>query len=380
MNYALLQNAAFSVLLGAFGTSLVLAIRRGERLHIPFERLALAFLAIHFYRPIFTGLFSLGEELREFISRLGDAQSFLQFVGASLYSAATDTSSSSSLAPTPNIPGLFTQAIRTGVWGIASSLVELVFLLAAFLLESGRDLLWQALLVFFPLSAAFFPLAPRVAISMVLLGVELVLWLPVLEVIHISAGKIAREYSLRADSLGLRVLAVEIITICLTFMIPAITHQKVSGGLSGNILDPVKSVFSAGKTLLASKFIGGTSAMNFLSNKFFPKPWNGKKGRHLAIALALSSLFAAVPAEAAPALILRKGFLKKVECKGRLFASGVGNDLIVEMEVLPSNLGCGVILKPVAAGSTNLILETSTGSIEKTIVVMAPPVKKEVKK
>jgi hypothetical protein len=380
VKYEILQNAAFSILLGTFGTSLILAIRRGERLEVPFERLALAFLAIQFYRPLFAGLFSLGEELKVFISRLGDGQSFLQFVSASLYSAATDPSSSGGIAPTPNIPSLFTQVIRTGVWGIASSLVELVFLLAAFLLESGRDLLWQALLVFFPLSAAFLPLAPRAPISMALMGLELVLWLPILEIIHIAAGKIARDYSLRPESLGLRVLALEFITICLTAMVPVITHQKVSGGISGNLIDPVKAVLGAGKTFLTKKFTGA-SAIGLLANKYLPKSaLKGKGGRNLGLLLLITSVLASGSADAAPVLILKKGFLKKVECKGRLYASGVGDDQVVEMEVLPSNLGCGVILKPIAAGSTNLILETSTGTLERNISVTASKVKKEVKK
>jgi hypothetical protein len=216
--------------------------------------------------------------------------------------------------------------------------------------------------------------------SMALMGLELVLWLPVLEIIHIAAGKIAREYSLRPESLGLRVLALEFITICLTAMIPVITHQKVSGGLSGNLLDPVKAIFGAGKTLLTKKF-SGASAIGMLSNKYFPKAaFKGKKGKSMIAILALSSALASGSVEAAATLSLRKGFLKKVECKGRLYASGVGDDAVVEMEVLPPNLGCGVILKPITTGHTNLILETSTGTLERTISVTAPNLKKEVKK
>jgi hypothetical protein len=379
MNYELLKSASFTLLLGTFGVSLVLAIRRGERLSVPFERLALAFFAIQFYQPLFAGLFSLGTSLGEFISRLGDQESIFKFIAGSLYSAATDTNSSTHFAPTPNIPGLLSQAIRTGVWGIAASSVELVFLLVKFLLEIGRDLLWQTLLVFFPLSAAFLPISPRTPLSMILMGLELVLWLPVLEIFHIAAGKIAREYSLRPESLGLRVLALEIATIGLTMLVPFITHKKVSGGLSASILDPVKSVLGAGKMLLTRKFLGGSSPMGLLSNSYFPKAKKGK-GKKFALLFLFGVGLSSLSAQAKSTLILKKGFLKKVECKGRLYASGVGDEEIVELDVLPSNLGCGVILKPVARGATNLILETSTGTIEKNITVTAVKPKKEVKK
>ena len=41
----------------------------------------------------------------------------------------------------------------------------------------------------------------------------------------------------------------------------------------------------------------------------------------------------------------------------------------MDLEALPQNLGCGVILKPLRPGSTNMILETSTGTIERLISV-----------
>jgi hypothetical protein len=65
------------------------------------------------------------------------------------------------------------------------------------------------------------------------------------------------------------------------------------------------------------------------------------------------------------------GFVTKVQCEGKLLVSAVGNDLLVQLEALPKELGCGVILKPTgrATGKTNLLLETSTGTIDQELEV-----------
>ena len=71
-------------------------------------------------------------------------------------------------------------------------------------------------------------------------------------------------------------------------------------------------------------------------------------------------------------LRLKIGFVHKVLCSGRLYVSAVGNDSLVRLEALPKELGCAVILKPTGIiGSTNLILETSTGTIERKLEVIS---------
>ena len=69
-------------------------------------------------------------------------------------------------------------------------------------------------------------------------------------------------------------------------------------------------------------------------------------------------------------LRLKVGFVKKLSCEGRLFVSAVGNDRLVHLEALPKELGCAVILKPTGKnGTTNIVLETSSGSIERVITI-----------
>lgn len=65
------------------------------------------------------------------------------------------------------------------------------------------------------------------------------------------------------------------------------------------------------------------------------------------------------------------GYVTRVQCEGKLLLSAVGNENFVRLEALPKELGCGVLLKPLSgAGRTNLILETSTGTIERVIEVV----------
>ena len=69
---------------------------------------------------------------------------------------------------------------------------------------------------------------------------------------------------------------------------------------------------------------------------------------------------------------LKTGYVSKVSCEGRLFVSAIGNESLVRMEALPKELGCAVILKPIGnVDTTNLILETSVGTIEKQVMVVS---------
>lgn len=73
------------------------------------------------------------------------------------------------------------------------------------------------------------------------------------------------------------------------------------------------------------------------------------------------------------AIVLYSGFITKVRCEGKLLISAVGEPNMVALEALPQQVGCGVLLKPLAKfGRTNLVLETSTGSISLFVEIAAP--------
>ena len=90
-------------------------------------------------------------------------------------------------------------------------------------------------------------------------------------------------------------------------------------------------------------------------------------------AYLLLGLFLSLPARAEPSAIkLYPGFVVKVQCEGKLLVSAIGNDAWITLEALPKELGCGVILKPTGRGigKSNLLLETSTGTIDREVDIV----------
>ncbi len=71
---------------------------------------------------------------------------------------------------------------------------------------------------------------------------------------------------------------------------------------------------------------------------------------------------------------LYPGYITKLHCEGTLLISAVGDPKLLALEALPAQVGCGVLLKPVArAGRTNLALETTTGSVSVIVEITAAP-------
>ena len=65
------------------------------------------------------------------------------------------------------------------------------------------------------------------------------------------------------------------------------------------------------------------------------------------------------------------GFVTKIRCDGRILAKSGGSDQLLQVEPLPQALGCGVFVRPLSkSGSTNLILETSAGTIHRIISII----------
>lgn len=88
------------------------------------------------------------------------------------------------------------------------------------------------------------------------------------------------------------------------------------------------------------------------------------------IGILIAPIGALAASGAADVLKLKVGFVTKLACEGRLFVSAVGNDRLVSLEALPKELGCAVMLKPIGGvGETNLILETSSGTVKMNLIV-----------
>lgn len=73
-------------------------------------------------------------------------------------------------------------------------------------------------------------------------------------------------------------------------------------------------------------------------------------------------------------IVLYAGYLTKLRCEGKLLISAVGDPKLLVLEALPAQVGCGVLIKPLArTGRTNLALETTTGSISIILEIVPAP-------
>ena len=249
MTAGILNNASFSLLLGSFGVALLLSMRRGSGLAISFERLALGYLVILFHGPALELLSLLGKDLEAFLLTKGSTEDLDKFVAGTLFDAASRNQSGTTLGRMANLLTYTAQIVRTGVWGVLASGTELLFLMARFILEVGRDALWQIMVVLLPLSAAVLPLSPKVLVGMAVFAIELCLWLPMLAVINIACSEVARRYMQIPADIGFYVLALEIVAIALTCAVPVMAHKLITGSLSGSILEPWKASALKGATL-----------------------------------------------------------------------------------------------------------------------------------
>lgn len=89
------------------------------------------------------------------------------------------------------------------------------------------------------------------------------------------------------------------------------------------------------------------------------------------VVLGVGALLCVTVTEAAsPPIRIAPGYVYKLRCEGRLILSAIGNESLFRLEALPREVGCGALLKATApSGVTNLILETSTGTVKRLIEI-----------
>jgi hypothetical protein len=197
-------------------------------------------------------------------------------------------------------------------------------------------------------------------------SLEIALWIPVLSLVDFVVSLVSHEQligraaeSVRPD-FGLPIIAIQLMSIILIFSIPSATSRMVSGALNGD--------FSAGPsgilTQAAMIKTKALSAATFVARS--------RAARAAAKATGALLLVFSMQAYAATyeKVTLHPGFVTKLQCRGKVLVFAIGNESLVRLEPLPNEMGCGVILKAQASsGTTNLILETSSGSYKPMIEI-----------
>ncbi len=251
-----LDASGKAILLGAFGFNLVLALRKGERLESSFVALAIGFLGITFFRSWLEVLFRLSDLLTYEVQKLGDTQALKNLVLKSIEASASEPDSNGSKFLL-NIPALTEQIFRIGVWGIATTIADFFFLIAQAFVEVRRDILLGLLQFLVPLIWGLFPLRPEIGISIFNYTMEMALWGPCLYLIQVVIAHVAPGYLYRPGSLGIPIVALEIVATILTLEVPRMVHQLLSGVLQpGGESTAIGMIFLGMRTATKSKVKG----------------------------------------------------------------------------------------------------------------------------
>jgi hypothetical protein len=324
------------ILPAAAGWSIIQALGNKDSLRQSITLFFVGALALTFYDAGFELLKQLGDILEKDIQKLGNPNILKNLVWKSISTAAGEPDAAGDIPSIANLPAIGEQVFRTGVWGIASTMGDFFFLLSELFIEVRRDVLLTLIHIFFPIFCGFLPLFPSLLKSATLQVVEMALWGPCLLMIQLITSDLAPIFLQRSGSLGMPIIALEIVSVLLVLSIPTTVNKLLQGAL----------VVGGEATLL--KMPGAAS-------KFMKK----------SIPLVLLSLFTSSLVQAGNREIITvyNGYKTQIHCRGTLYISAIGNDNLVKKEAFPEKMReCGIILSPLqASGRTDLLLKTSAG-------------------
>ena len=213
-----------TLLFGAFGWSLIQSLRSDESLAEAFEALALGFLALLFYRQGAEVLLTLSQSLMSHLERHGGGVSVMNRLHDMMRANQQDPKMLENfMAHNPIL------MFKNGIWGILISISQFVFVCVEGVLELAQKVLWQLILILFPIAAGLFPIFPVMMKRLALYAVELSLWLPVLYLVNLASGAVLSTQEVSGTTFGLGVIIAELLTIVLILYIPSVTHRFMSG-------------------------------------------------------------------------------------------------------------------------------------------------------
>ena len=148
--------------------------------------------------------------------------------------AAIEKSTKGRNGSLPTAGEMVGQLWRAGVWGVVSSLIELIFLVSDYLILVSSKVFLAQVLLFFPIGCGLYPVFPKIFFNLCLYAVELSLWRAMLIIIHEITALVGQDYLASDSTQGLQIIDVELVAIYLVLSIPRTTHQVMQGALSGD--------------------------------------------------------------------------------------------------------------------------------------------------
>jgi hypothetical protein len=368
----LLVPAARLIVVGSMAWGIFKVLRDQEALEGVAVGCVVGLLGITFFQSYFDILRTMSETLESFVRNSGDGESIFRVLKQSVENVKLpmnpDTPEGARIASEAYGSAIFGAIIQGTVWGTLRLVIEFFFVILSGTLETISLALLQLVKIFFPVAAALYAARPQVLTNLAAYAVELSLWSPVLTIVravsgYVSKGYISGEFEHQGMPLGLSMIVVQLASIFLFLKIPGFVHSFVSGHLSGD--HGLASPFSLVNTTIA--VVAPKVAM---AQKLGKAAMGRGKGKAAALLLCLGLGLSGQARAETGRIVLYPGFLTKVECQGRLLISAVGNEQMVERSALPADVGCGLYLKPLTnGGRTNLFLETTTGTVKRTLEI-----------
>jgi len=241
------------LLLGCMGFAVYRVIQGESEVEEAISGMVVGFLGLCFYQDGFSVLNSISEQMVKLLGDHMDHRSLQDQLIAAIQKGAPQRSGS-----LPSAGEMFGQLWRAGVWGVVSTLVELVFLISDYIIVVTQKVFSKQVFFFFPVACGLFPMFPKILFNLSLYAVELSLWRPMLIIVHEITSLVGQDYLADDPTQGLQIIAVELVAIYLIFSIPKTTHNVMQGALSGDH-GASGGFIHASKVVLAKAagFIGG---------------------------------------------------------------------------------------------------------------------------
>lgn len=238
-----------SLLLAGVGFQLIQVVRGELDVVRVIETLVIAIIGMRFYPEFFSTLESISQSLNHTITHTKSGQSLNDFI-VQRYKDAYK----------PDSLDVLGQAWRFGVWGVVSTLVDMIFLVLSYLLTFTKEVFWEILITLFPICAGLYPLFDSSLKNFIAFAFELSLWMPLLGLIQLISGEIARRHAGDMHTLGVSIIAVELSAVALMLGIPVFSHRLVSGNLNSDsgVSHQLYNYLKRGSFFLKTK-IGGIS-------------------------------------------------------------------------------------------------------------------------
>ncbi len=218
------------LLLGTSGYAIYQVIRGEYEFEEAITGALVGMLGLTFFLSGFQALQNIGDSFLSLLSQHMSRDTLKEQIVGAIQASGTTRG-----GRLPDNGEFFSQIWRAGIWGVVSSLVELLFILADILIESAQQVFLKLIIFLFPIGCGLFPLFPKIFTNLVVYAFELSFWRPIMILIHEVTAQVGKVYLANDSTQGLKIIAVEIVAIVLIFSIPSVTHKIMNGALAGDM-------------------------------------------------------------------------------------------------------------------------------------------------